>query len=65
MISNACRAHLKQVNETGLQHMFHSYKTAFLLLICIPMLLIHGIAPRFFTNTTTNILKRILAGRSK
>ena len=45
--------------------MFHSYKTAFLLLICIPMLLIHGIAPRFFTNTTTNILKGILAGRSK
>jgi len=65
MISKQCRAHLEEVNETAFAHMLQSFKTALLLLVCIPMLIIHGVAPRFFTHTTTNILKGILGARCK
>jgi len=63
MISKQCRAHLEEVNETAIQHMLQSFKTAGLLMLCIPMLIIHGFAPRLFTHTTTNILKGILGSR--
>ena len=50
--------------ETGLQHMKKALNTAIKLQLLVPALVIHSVAPRFFTNTTTNVLKSILEERT-
>ena len=50
-------------NETGLEHMFHAVKTAVRLQLLIPLLLIHAVAPRFFTDRGTTVIKDILEDR--
>ena len=60
MLSNKCRLHLKEVNETGLQHMVHALWVAVRLQLVIPALIIHAFAPRYFTHTASNLMKNIL-----
>ena len=63
MLSNKCKLHLKEVNETGLQHMVHALWVAVRLQLVIPALIIHAFAPSFFTHTTSNMMKSILKER--
>ena len=63
MFSKQCKAHLDEVGETGLQHMRQAFKTAVKLQLLVPALIIHGVAPRFFTKTATNTMKKILEDR--
>ena len=63
MLSNKCRLHLKEVNETGLQHMVHALWVAVRLQLIIPALIIHAFAPRYFTHTASNMMKNILKER--
>ena len=63
MLSNKCRLHLKEVNETGLQHMVHALWVAVRLQLIIPALIIHAFAPRYFTHTASNLMKNILKER--
>ena len=63
MLSNKCRLHLKEVNETGLQHMLHALWVAIRLQLVIPALIIHAFAPRYFTHTASNMMKNILKER--
>ena len=63
MLSNKCRLHLKEVNETGLQHMVHALWVAIRLQLVIPALIIHAFAPRYFTHTASNMMKNILKER--
>ena len=63
MLSNKCRLHLKEVNETGLQHMLHALWVAIRLQLVIPALIIHAFAPRYFTHTASNLMKNILKER--
>ncbi len=63
MLSNKCRLHLKEVNETGLQHMVHALWVAVRLQLVIPALIIHAFAPRYFTHTASNLMKNILKER--
>ncbi len=49
--------------ETGLQHMTKALKTAAKLQLLVPALIIHSIAPRFFTNTASTVMKDILNDR--
>ena len=63
MLSNKCKLHLKEVNETGLQHMVHALWVAVRLQLVIPALIIHAFAPSFFTHTASNIMKSILKER--
>ena len=65
MLSKQCKAHLEDVGETGLQHMITALITAFKLQLLVPALLIHAVAPRFFTNTASNIMRNILDSRGK
>ena len=65
MLSKQCKAHLKDVGETGLQHMVSALKIALKLQLLVPALIIHSIAPRLFTQTTTKVLKDILQSREK
>ena len=63
MLSNKCKLHLKEVNETGLQHMVHALWVAVRLQLVIPALIIHAVAPSFFTHTASNMMKNILKER--
>lgn len=65
MLSKQCKAHLEDVGETGLQHMIAALTTALKLQLLVPALLIHAVAPRFFTNTASNVMRNILKSREK
>lgn len=65
MFSEKCRLHLEEVGETPLQHMKFALKTAVRLQLLVPALIIHSVAPRMFTHTTTNTLKDILRSRDE
>jgi len=65
MLSKQCKAHLDDVGETGLQHMIVALTTAIKLQLLVPALLIHAVAPRFFTNTASNVMRNILESREK
>ena len=65
MLSKQCKAHLEDVGETGLQHMKAALTTALKLQLLVPALLIHAVAPRFFTNTASNVMRNILESREK
>ena len=62
--SKQCKLHLEEVGETGLQHMKQALKTAVKLQLLVPALIIHSIAPRFFTHTASNVMKSILKERN-
>mgnify|MGYP006113192447 CR=1 FL=1 len=63
MFSKKCKQHLRDQDETGLEHMFHAIKTAVRLQLLIPVLLIHAVAPRFFTDRGTTVIQDILKDR--
>ena len=63
MFSDKCKEHLNEVGETGPQHMLVALKTAVKLQLLIPALVIHSIAPRYFTHTASDVMKKILKGR--
>ncbi len=63
MLSKQCKLHLEMQGETGLQHMTKALKTAAKLQLLVPALIIHSIAPRFFTNTASTVMKDILNDR--
>lgn len=63
MLSKQCKSHLDEVGETGLQHMAQAFKTAVKLQLLVPALIIHGVAPRFFTHTATDVMTKILENR--
>lgn len=63
MISQRCKDHLEEVNETALQHLWHSLVVAIKLQLLVPVVIMHAIAPRFFTTTASKVMKDILANR--
>jgi hypothetical protein len=63
MFSKQCKLHLESVQETGLEHAAVALKTAIRLQLLVPALIIHAAAPRFFTNTATDVMKDILEKR--
>lgn len=65
MLSKQCKLHLEEVGETGLQHMAHALKAAVKLQLLVPALIIHSVAPRCFTHTTSNVMNDILNTRKK
>ena len=65
MLSKQCKLHLEEVGETGLQHMKQALKTAVKLQLLVPALLIHAVAPRFFTDTASSVMKDILNGTTR
>jgi len=65
MFSKKCKLHLEEVGETGMAHMIGATKAAIKLQLLVPALLIHAVAPRFFTHTGTNVMKDILKDRKK
>ena len=65
MLSKQCKAHLEEVGETGLQHMGKALMVALKLQLLVPVVIIHSIAPRFFTKTATSTMRNILDDRKQ
>ena len=65
MLSKQCKAHLEEVGETGLQHMGKALMVALTLQLLVPVVIIHSVAPRFFTKTATNTMRNILNDRKQ
>lgn len=65
MFSKQCKAHLAEVNETGLQHMGKALLVALKLQLLVPVIIIHSVAPRYFTKTATNVMRSILNERTQ
>ena len=63
MFSKKCVEHLNEVQETGLEHMLSALKVAIKLQLLVPALIIHSIAPRFFTRTASDTMRNILNKR--
>jgi hypothetical protein len=63
MFSKECRKHLNEVEETGLEHMLSALKVAIKLQLLVPAIIIHSIAPRFFTRTASDTMRKILNNR--
>ena len=63
MFSRECRKHLEEVDESGLKHMLTALKVAIKLQLLVPALIIHSVAPRFFTNTASDTMRNILKNR--
>ena len=63
MFSKQCKLHLEKQGETGLQHMANALKSAIKLQLLVPALVVHSVAPRFFTDTATRVMKEILDDR--
>ena len=63
MFSKQCKLHLEEKGESGLQHMKVALKTAVKLQLLVPALIIHSVAPRFFTDTATRVMKDIIDKR--
>jgi|TARA_R110000744_G_scaffold67637_5_gene137856 hypothetical protein len=60
MFSKECKLHLKTANMTAIQHMVHALKIALKLQLLVPVIIIHSVAPRVFTTTASDTMKRIL-----
>ena len=65
MLSKQCKLHLEEVGETGLQHMGKALMVALKLQLLVPVVIIHSVAPRFFTKTATNTMRNILNDRKQ
>jgi hypothetical protein len=65
MLSKQCKAHLEEVGETGLQHMGKALMVALKLQLLVPVIIIHSVAPRYFTKTATNTMRNILNDRKQ
>ena len=63
MFSKKCREHLNEVEETGWEHMLSALKVAAKIQLLVPALIIHSIAPRFFTRTASDTMRNILNNR--
>lgn len=59
MFSKECKKHLKEVEETGMEHMLSTLKVAIKLQLLVPALIIHSIAPRFFTRAASDTMRNI------
>jgi len=65
MFSKQCKAHLDEVGLGPIAHMLRAWKIAFTFLLLFPVMIIHGLAPRFFTTTATNYMRKLLDAKDE
>tara|TARA_R110000737_G_scaffold232970_1_gene246316 strand:+ start:209 stop:406 length:198 start_codon:yes stop_codon:yes gene_type:complete len=64
MLTKQCKLHLKQVDETAIQHMIAALKIAVELQYLVLVLIIHAFVPRWFTTTASRTMMRIINERT-
>ena len=65
MFSKQCKAHLEEVQLGPIAHMIRAWKIGFTFLLLFPVMIIHGVAPRFFTTTATDIMRKLLDAKDE
>lgn len=60
VFSTKCKLHLDEADQKPLRHMMHALTIAAKLQLLVPVLIIHSVVPRCFTNTASNVMKDIL-----
>ena len=60
MFSKQCKAHLDEVGLGPIPHLLRAWKIGFGFLFLFPVMIIHGLAPRFFTTTATNYMAKLM-----
>jgi len=60
MFSKQCKAHLDEVGLGPIQHLIRAWKIGFTFLLLFPVMIIHGLAPRFFTTTATDYMSKLM-----
>ena len=53
MFSKQCKAHLEEIEMGPIEHLLRAWKIGFTFLLLFPVMIIHGLAPRFFVTTAT------------
>jgi hypothetical protein len=65
MFSKECKAHLDEVGLGPIQHLMRAWKIGFTFLLLFPVMIVHGLAPRFFTTTATDYMSKLMAIKEK
>jgi len=60
MFSKQCKMHLEEVGMKPIPHMIRSWRIGFTFLLLFPVMIIHGVAPRFFTTTATDYMSKLM-----
>lgn len=60
MFSKACKAHLEDVGLKPIPHLIRAWKIGFTFLLLFPVMIIHGLAPGWFTNTATDYMGKLM-----
>lgn len=59
MFSKECKLHLKEARMTRWQHFKHAVGIAFQLKLAAGAVLVHAIAPRYFTSYASDTCRKI------
>tara|TARA_B100000900_G_scaffold328319_1_gene288562 strand:+ start:497 stop:715 length:219 start_codon:yes stop_codon:yes gene_type:complete len=60
MFSKACKAHLEDVGLGRTAHLIRAWKIGFGFLFLFPIMIIHGLAPGWFTTTATDYMGKLM-----
>ena len=60
MLSKQCKAHLEEVGLGPIPHLIRAWKIGFTFLLLFAVMIIHGLAPRFFTTTATDYMSKLM-----
>jgi uncharacterized metal-binding protein len=59
MFSKECKLHLKEAKMTRWQHFKHAVGIAFQLKLAAGAVLVHSVAPRYFTTYASDTCRKI------
>tara|TARA_B100001287_G_scaffold72181_1_gene59725 strand:- start:2531 stop:2761 length:231 start_codon:yes stop_codon:yes gene_type:complete len=60
MFSKKCKAHLEEVDLGPIPHLIRAWKIGFTFLLLFPVMIIHGLAPGWFTTTATDYMSKLM-----
>ena len=60
MFSKQCKPHLEEIEMGPIEHLLRAWKIGFTFLLLFPVMIIHGLAPRFFVTTATDYMSKLM-----
>jgi|TARA_B110000305_G_scaffold219598_1_gene260710 hypothetical protein len=60
MFSKQCKAHLEEIKLGPIAHLIRAWKIGFTFLLLFPVMIIHGLVPRWFTTTATDYMSKLM-----
>ena len=65
MFSKQCKAHLEEIGMGPVEHLIRAWKIGFTFLLLFPVMIIHGLAPRWFTTTAMDYMSKMVNIKTK